>query len=723
MANEGITTPEVEKTEVSRGFWNTIRHYGRVLHSGLEKSSGTAVSYIVGAPLDAIDNAPRLWGGDSVSKRITGEEWQPIDGIQNWAAKKQTELEISRYGAPLQNEGAVDTAIEFVGGLLMPVGGVLKTGGVVTKTAAKGASMADDLAKAGAKATASTVDDAAKAGASWTSGMKDKVTAFTEARAPTFWINREKDIAKRLELLSERAVKGNKSAEKYIKLAVDEQRLAGEVSSTEMAAIRSSKIINPEIKAAMENIYARNGKGIISQITDTVGSYANYVVSHPFRTAGTIIAEPFKHYKITGAAIAAGTGYDYATTGGENAKALGAHITDATATSLYAGGQVVRMISPSLYEQAKERLPGVLEVTASATENVAGGLKATVEGVGERISEIIGAEKADAMKDDLSRAADKIHPAFVPGGVVVKDAVKAYQHRQDIQAIQGSLQSGETLPETFKGLADQKIKLAEKKVETFVLQTDIPQQTSSPQILARVEERTKSLKDKAKEKFEEVAETLQQKGADLTAGQDDGVRNPVDLVPGAKMFARVEERTKKLKEEANGTFGNMTDAARGKLKQEREKFEQDMREQKETMLARLHEKEADLERKFDEQKRALEEKSKQVIEIGKGHLEAGMLGGLTTVFSKAGGKIEEAIKPYTDMMGVDAASAMKVGLYALGGLVLGSLFDNRGGGLLLGLIVGIGMAAYATSQEKDHGAAPKPGERRLDGMLPAPSPS
>lgn len=734
MEDMTTTGAELEKTEISRGFWNTVRHYGRLANKGLERNIGTITSYAVGAPLDAMDNAPRLWGGDSISKRMTGEEWKPIDGIQGWYEKKQKEIEISRYGAPLKAEGLVENAFEFSGGMLLPVGGVLKAGGAATKTAAKGASVADETLQAGT---------------SWASRLKDKVSAFTEARMPAFWINREKDIATRLDLLAKRAADGSKSAEKYMKLTVDQQRIAGNIARTDINAISNNAKIPPDIRAAMEKIYNIRENGRMgSQAFEWASSRANYVISHPLRTAGTITTQAFKHYKVTGAAVAAGVGYDYATNNSENAKALGAGITDVAAMSLYGGGQVVRMISPSLYEQAKKHLPDALKATASGAENVAGGFKAVAEGAGGRVSEIIGAENADAVKGNLSRAADSIPPSFVPGGVVVKDAVNVYQHRQDIKTIQGSIQSGETVSEALKGLAGQKVEIAEQKAEMFMAQADLPQQTTGAQMLTRVEERTKSLREAAKEKFEGAAETLQQKGAELNAGsvvqsetagppeEDTEIPATPAPAPGAEtqprpsMFARAREKEKKLKEE----FGDATEAAREKLKQEREKFEQDMREQKETMLARMHEKEADLEKKFEERKAQLEQAGRQVVDTTKGVAMAGMLPDLGGAFRGAGKWLKELD------LGLDAKqmgmAAVGVGmLFALGKWAFGSGSGNNapasGGGsstmetvgTVLGALALVAMAAMVYDAVKGGGKGETaPRNDRTLAVLPAPAP-
>jgi hypothetical protein len=543
---------------------------------------------------------------------------------------------------------------------------------------------------------------ASGSGKGWLSNIKDKASALVDAKAPTFWINREKDVAKRLELLAERASKGDKAAEKYIKLTIDQQRLGGEISSAQISAIRTSQNIRSDIKEAMENIYARSGKGIISQTADWISARANYALSHPFRTAASAFALPFHHYKITGAVLLGGGAYDQSSNNGNYSKKAGELITDIGAGTAYAGGQVLRMISPSLYEEAKKELPAVAKTIQAGSENVAGSIKSFGEGAKNEMGTLLGVDPDKDIKDPLLAVADKIPAGMVPGGTVAKGAMHAIQHRDNIKQAQDAYHSGQSPTEIAVGVAEQKFQKIVSSVEGKAANiseaaTNEPVQVAQentnsvslpaleqPVVTARLEPQTvtapvEMLTGNAPGTKEtpitDAPEAAQNK---MTAGITvlrNGWQNKDEKIDQVKQ--NLDEERRKLEE------GQLIASTQQSLDQKMKKLRDGAQEKEEQLLALAHE-EADkvktgIADATHKGKEYLHDKKNQIV-------EAGITSGLSTVFHKAGEYLEKE-------WGV-GATGIKIGTGALLGATIGGLFDNKMMGLLVGIMAGIVWAAY-----------------------------
>lgn len=107
--------------EKNRGLWGGIKHKFAVLNSGTKDAAGALMANLIGLPLSAVNESPRLFGYKSISNMTTGKEWSPVEEIRAWHDRAQKKADMIQYGEEIKPETVGEHALHFVGGALTSV--------------------------------------------------------------------------------------------------------------------------------------------------------------------------------------------------------------------------------------------------------------------------------------------------------------------------------------------------------------------------------------------------------------------------------------------------------------------------------------------------------------------------------------------------------------------------------------------------------------------------
>lgn len=419
-------------------------------------------------------------------------------------------------------------------------------------------------------------------------------------------------------------------------------------------------------------------------VLDTAGAY---IKSHIPGLAGTATENSFratsmafKRPIVVGSGAAAAIAVDNWATGSEITNNIVRYGSRLGGLGLNLGATVLEYSEPTLFTAAKETIRPAAEFGQVAMHHVVEGGKSalntfsdetgidpgTAQDLGTQVVRtlssapvkvvVTAAEMAQNQKDATEALRDrgeKVTPETVTWEIVTRRMEEKRNHAEQVKelatqqinqhpGLQERLEDAET---AFADLQGQGATPAESDPET----APIASLTTHQNAAAAGMDKLKRGMGIAKEEAQKTAEQLAIQTGNTT---QDGTH----LLAGTQ--ASLSERAKKLREKAKD---------------------------EEQRLAALTREEAE---KLKTQGSAALDKGKQYVDTKKGQIvEAGITSGLSSIFNPMGKWMEENL-------GINAATGLKIAAFALGGTTLGSMMDNKMGGLVLGLMFGIMYAAF-----------------------------